>query len=92
MLTIFTIQEKKFLGGRIGVFIMNGYIFEPCYCEEEKLLNSNASRTFYTQKLLPGAGATLEILEPKVRLFSLLLKGTITVISSDTTCTDDNAR
>ncbi|XP_023331034.1 DNA mismatch repair protein Mlh1 isoform X2 [Eurytemora carolleeae] len=35
---------------------------------EEKLLNSNASRTFYTQKLLPGAGATLEILEPKSKL------------------------
>ena len=80
MLTIFTMQENKlmfmifFWGGRGGgVFITNGYIFEPCYCEEEKLLNSNASRTFYTQKLLPGAGATLEILEPKVLLFSLLL-------------------
>ena len=34
---------------------------------EEKLLNSNASRTFYTQQLLPGAGAILEILEPKVK-------------------------
>jgi len=32
---------------------------------EEKLLNSNCSRTFYTQKLLPGAGVTLEILENK---------------------------
>jgi len=32
---------------------------------EEKLLNSNASRTFYTQKLLPGAGAVLEMFETK---------------------------
>jgi len=32
---------------------------------EEKLLNSNASRTFYTQKLLPGAGVTLEMFENK---------------------------
>merc|ERR1719219_2725878 len=30
---------------------------------EEKLLNSNASRTLYCKKLLPGAGATLEMLE-----------------------------
>jgi hypothetical protein len=28
----------------------------PCRTED-KLLNSNVSRTFYTQKLLPGAGA-----------------------------------
>ena len=32
---------------------------------EEKLLNSNCSRTFYTQKLLPGTGVTLEIFENK---------------------------
>jgi len=32
---------------------------------EEKLLNSNCSRTFYTQKLLPGAGVTLEMFENK---------------------------
>ena len=32
---------------------------------EEKLLNSNVSRTFYTQKLLPGAGVTLEMFENK---------------------------
>ena len=30
---------------------------------EEKLLNSNSSRTFYTQKLLPGAGVRLEMFE-----------------------------
>jgi len=28
---------------------------------EEKLLNSNSSRTFYTQKLLPGAGEVVQI-------------------------------
>ena len=32
---------------------------------EEKLLNSNSSRTFYTQKLLPGAGVRLEMFESK---------------------------
>ena len=32
---------------------------------EEKLLNSNSSRTFYTQKLLPGAGVSLEMFESK---------------------------
>lgn len=32
---------------------------------EQKLLNSNASRTFYTQKLLPGAGVVLEMFESK---------------------------
>jgi DNA mismatch repair protein MLH1 len=32
---------------------------------EAKLLNSNASRTFYTQKLLPGAGLVMEIFENK---------------------------
>ena len=30
---------------------------------EEKLLNSNASRTLYCKKLLPGAGVTLEMVE-----------------------------
>jgi len=33
---------------------------------EDRLLNSNSSRTFYTQRLLPGATATgLDILQPK---------------------------
>jgi hypothetical protein len=32
---------------------------------EDKLLNSNVSRTFYTQKLLPGAGARLDTLDQK---------------------------
>jgi hypothetical protein len=30
---------------------------------EDKLLNSNVSRTFYAQKLLPGAGAKLEMFD-----------------------------
>jgi len=32
---------------------------------EHRLANSNASRTMYTQKLLPGAGVTLEMFESK---------------------------
>jgi hypothetical protein len=34
---------------------------------EDKLLNSNVSRTFYAQKLLPGAGATLEMFDNKAQ-------------------------
>ena len=47
---------------------------------EEKLLNSNSSRTFYTQKLLPGAGVRLEMFESKEK----------TVTAKDMIRTDSN--
>ena len=47
---------------------------------EEKLLNSNSSRTFYTQKLLPGAGVRLEMFESKEK----------TVAAKDMIRTDSN--
>jgi len=47
---------------------------------EEKLLNSNSSRTFYTQKLLPGAGVRLEMFDSKEK----------TVAAKDMIRTDSN--
>ena len=44
---------------------------------EEKLLNNNASRTFYSQKLLPRAGVTLEMFENKEKALALHAGGQV---------------